>query len=320
MRFVFDIGSGGVRSEIAMVDACHHKLLKATEHQHKSVRLAKCMERREDGNTYIIDSCKEGVIESVREMQQKAKINCHEVQCSGIATEWARRARNANEILSALNKEGLKIHIVDQETEGLIGFHAVALSDEAKDVQAENLAVWDIGGASFQFVIKKDKLQVYEGRYGTEVFEQTIRHKMQKPVDTQLPFFNTQEIPAVLEASREILRTDELLNSPVVQEIKQNKLPIFAIGTPFSKLIATELNLPTKLKKEDVLNTIQLFSGKTIADIQGMFPKLNPPYIHNNQIALIMIYVIMEALDVEHVAIVNTTMTKAVAVSAEYWE
>lgn len=320
-RIAFDLGSGAIKSEAAVINTCENKIVKILDHAVSPIKLANCMQ--DDGHgPYLEQHCIEQSLKAFFEIQDHYKYSCAEVECSGIATEWARQVSNSQVLINLLKEHHINIKVVDQQTEGEIGFKSAFLDPKHPDLDKNKIVVWDVGGASFQLstIDQNNQLYVFEGRLGVEVFEGKLREVLNKARDSNHPFLNKQEIDEAITEGKKILDHNLIKNSFASEKIESHQAQVLAIGRPFIAANHLQMGIPIKFTKQDLLDNAYKFIGKTHKDITTeVFPDLADHYVRSAQVALIMMYVIMDAIDVEEATTINSTMTRPIFLEPEFW-
>ncbi len=141
-------------------------------------------------------------------------------QIKGVATAVFRLARNGVEVLTRLkNETEIDLEIISQEEEGILGFHtAKALFP---NISEENLVFWDMGGASFQIVVKHEgAYQVYEGPLGRSQVIKLFIEEIRKETFTKESTLNSiteTECNQLVELLKEKISPPEWLTSKTSQ-------------------------------------------------------------------------------------------------------
>jgi exopolyphosphatase/pppGpp-phosphohydrolase len=322
-RLVFDIGSGTMKSSLAQVNRCSGTLWQQIESKAKNVKLANCLEKKPHGKLHITQECLELANKSFHELEDEYNIKCNSTSCAGIATEWARRAENSNELIDYLKSHGLKINVVTAEEEGRIAFNAVRLMPEVSVVNIDHIIVWDIGGASYQLstMDRHHKLHVFGGKYGVEVFENELREIMNKPAGTPQTYLTPDEIKEAIKIAHNLVSPALLKDHFLIQKARDHNVKVFATGRPFNMANLKQMYFPKVFHKADLLKNAEIFCGQTPQSIkQNHFPELADHYLETAQYSMIIMYTIMDILGIDQVEIVDTAMTNALLVDEKYWQ
>lgn len=320
-RIAFDIGSGAIKSESAIIDTCKNEIVKMLDERVEPVKLATCITTQ--GTEKTLDtSCIDRSIEAFFQILDHYKLDCQTTQCSGIATEWARQVTNGNLLIDKLASHGLRVKIVDQQTEGEIGFNSAFVDPNIPNIDRNKAVVWDVGGASFQLstLDENGNLYVFEGRHGIEVFEKELREVIDRAHHAHHPYLTKEEIDQAIEEGKKILNHNLINNSFVKNKIESHQAIVYAIGRPFNVGNLKQLKMPKTFTKNDLLEYAYKFIGKTKDDVvSDIFPELSDHYARSAQVALILMYVVMDAIDVDSATVADSTMTRALFVDPKYW-
>lgn len=174
-----------------------------------SVRLAEGNERE----NFFSPSTMERALAALKQHKDKAmEEGCSEIYA--VATAAFRNAENRAELTDRAEHElGIKINLIDGDTEAKLIHQGVALGLEFKEVPS---LIMDIGGGSTEFILLIDKKPVWQGSFplGSSVMLQQFR-----PADPIL----TEEIEAFENHLDEVLAP--------LHEACQGRYPRVLIGS-----------------------------------------------------------------------------------------
>jgi hypothetical protein len=318
-RAAFDLGSGGFKSEIALVNACTNKFIKVIDDKLHPLKMANCLLKDEVNNMHLSDTCIDKTVDALLDIEKTYKVNCHEVQCIGVATEWARQVDNEEVLFEKLRDMGLNIKEIDQEKEGLIAFKSVVDQLDSNKYNKDQIVVWDLGGASFQLsTLVNSELQVYNGRIGVEVFDRKIRELIGRPIDSAHPYFSVKEFEVIAKNVDSLIEFNGIIHSDAYKKLKSGS-KLIAVGAPFSRNLVSEMGFDNFITKEQLLTLIKSYENKKVADIKKAYPKLNLDYIRTNQTVVILVYLILSKLGADSVIVADTTLTRGLFTMEEFW-
>ncbi len=337
-RAVFDFGSGALKAEGIVFNKCTNKQVNKLGEYNKPNKLSICI--MHSGNNTLTPECINKSLDNLNELENMLGVNCKLDKCLGIATAWARNAKNANVLIEAVAKKNIKIEILSQETEGNYGFHAAiqqhiqSLNNKEQyanvdlDDLAKNFIVFDIGGGSFQlsYLDQDNKVHVHKGKYGVESFEHLLREKLQYPAKQEYPYFDNNLLNkavtiATTELGSELKRDNKITKTIHSFQNDSNELTsVIAIGSVFNTAVHHEMQLPTFVTKNEIFSAAQKFAKQTISSLnKNIFPKLKPGFITTAQSSLITIYGIMNSTGMNELHIVDAHITDYIMSNPKFW-
>lgn len=172
--------------KIAVID-CGTNTFNLLVHSHqedKTVFKSKISVRLAEGSgdeMQISDAALERALEALKTHQAKAK-EWESTALYVVATAAVRTAPNGKDLVVRAEKElGLKINVIDGETEAKLIYEGVRQGIDFKDVPT---LIMDIGGGSTEFILVRDKKAVWQASFplGSSVMLNRFR-----PADPILP-------------------------------------------------------------------------------------------------------------------------------------
>lgn len=307
-KVTIDIGSGSIKSAGFVYDSCNKTIKQRLGSYDQHLKYELCIVD-ENGEKVIKHEC----IDQTREIAQNIKnhysVNCgEEGKCYGVATAWARKASNSQDVLDVYRSEGMDVKLLSQAEEGELGFKTVvSILEYGKEDQ--DLIVFDIGGASFQLSTKnpEGKIEVLNGSDGVESFNK----RMKKHFGEKTTYLTESQIKELGKKIIPELKAELETNKALVSKIKSKKYDVIAIGRPMYVGMRYQMDFPQTFHKKQVLETALKFSNKTSQEAHKVFPKIADHFILAAQASLIYVYYIMEATGIEE-------MTIAVARPTDY--
>jgi exopolyphosphatase/guanosine-5'-triphosphate,3'-diphosphate pyrophosphatase len=263
-RAAIDIGSGGPKLRIAEVDKTTNKIAKILKVQEFPVVF---QHELAVSKTLSPEIRQRGIL-ALKEAIDLAK----SYSVEGIVIIGAsifRNALNGKQFAEQIeNSLKLKVHLLDQELEGILAFQAA----QAKSgYSAEDLIVWDIGGGSTQFVTQ-DTSGAYKVKgypEGAGIFKDFIIQSIQKQnlseVVTPNPISTDQAHLAENKASQSADKIDNWLK----EKMKNPQTKIVGAGSVFGLGILVHLKGKTPFTVEDLTQAVKGLIGKTDADLGG---------------------------------------------------
>lgn len=292
IKLFFDIGSGKTKSYFFGMDSCTNSSNLISKYRAKMPYQYYIVK----GN--LSKKAVENGLQSLVSIQNYYEVECNIVQCSGIATAWARNAANTDEYLQKVyNNLNINIQVISQYEEGKFLFQAA----EKELHLAENRAiVCDIGGGSFQLSFRgfDSSIQVVEGLYGGENFKLESQKFLIANFDTRYldnRFLNNTEILHIKEFGRKLI-TGPLKNNQELQEwIKKGSVSFYAAGGLMNTGIKGMIN-DNHISLNTLYDLADQLSKYDFEKARNHFDKV--PEIESNQYNLLLAESIMIGLNV----------------------
>lgn len=319
-RYIFDIGSSTTKSAAYTVDGCKKVIIsKNTKHLHQNYRY--CLVN--DGSGYVLpEECMDRGIAVLHELEQHYGIDCRKNHCIGFATAWARDAMNTDEWLQKVGNTGIKMHLLSQEKEGILSFKALENKVSQYGVNRHEMIVLDIGGGSTQISgLIGDSYFSYKGAYGTDTF---ISHLLSKfrPEENNISMtehiknpvmFRSSEIEEIIKYSSDYWYTSITRDEDIVQKIKDGRIYLVGIGVLMRVGIRKQMGLDKEVvTKDEIRGLIQSMCDLDKDQLNAKYPQLKG-VAFSSQSAMLILYSIMNALEVESIRISEDDVMSYVA-------
>lgn len=298
-RYAFDFGSGAIKSKAAIYDTCQGKIHKIFGQFEKPVKFIECLKTQDEGKVVVGEHCIVRAIIEFHNFEREYNISCQKDKCAGVATAWARRATNVEEIFKDLADVGVTLKVLSQEEEGEFGFKTVINSEEGRKYDPNKVIVWDIGGGSFQLSTYDDegKIHVYRGPQGVESFEKELRRVFNLPKTAVNPFFSGDLLTKAFEYAYKNYGETILSDPLIARKLRDPDVKVFAIGGPMTRGLKDEMDVPEFATQQDLEATALLFANRSVEDVfWNSFPKLPSHYVPSAQVSVILIHGIMREL------------------------
>ena len=267
IRAAIDIGMGGPKLHIAEVDLKTRKIIRTLHVQRYFVNFYEAPSQSADRQLHQA-VMKQG-LQAFKEAVVKAKEFKAE-KIVAIGTAAFRFAANGKELADLIHQEtAIPVHIVDQNLEGTLAFEAVLAQ---MDVDAEHLIVWDMGGGSIQFVLKKPdgSLSVHCEHHGVGAFTDFIIEKIQwrniLKHRTPNPMSADDIVLATAHAQHLFSQT---VDAAFKDKIRESKTIVVGVGNAFGYGIAPKMKGKLPFTMEDLAQVVQNLAGKTDEDLGG---------------------------------------------------
>lgn len=311
IRAAIDIGSGATKLKVAEVNLETKKIDKVLAVENFAVQYQETLLNSPD-HMFTEEVMQQG-INSLLESKAIAE-NLGAEKVVAVATASFRSGKNAEEFIDRIYREtGIKVHIIDQELEGILNFEAATAQ---VDIPPEDLIVWDIGGGSFQFTTldKDGKIMVYRGTDASVPFRNhVITHiKRQDLTDTKTPNpISPNQMSATQAKAREIA---DKVDAAFKEKILDPNSKVVGVGNIFAYNIHPIVCKQSPYSQADLDYRVQRLVGKTDAQVGG--GDYANVYITNP--ALVIGF--MQSLGIDQVHIEDINNADGALLYPEFWE
>lgn len=323
VRYGFDFGSGAIKSKAAIYDTCQGKIHKIFGQFEKPVKFIECLKAADEGQLVIGEQCIVRALIEFHNFEREYNISCNKDKCAGVATAWARKAQNVDEIFKDLAAVGITLKVLSQEEEGEFGFKTVIQSEKAEKYDPNKIVVWDIGGGSFQLSTYDDegKIHVYRGPQGVESFERELRRVFDLPKTAPNPFFSGDMLTKAFEYAYKNYGEAVLSDPVIARKLRDPEVKVFAIGGPMTRGLKDEMDVPEFATQLDLEATALLFSNRSVEDVfWNSFPKLPSHYVPSAQVSVILIHGIMRGAGIKEMQIIDAALGDYVLNDVALWK
>jgi len=235
-----------------------------------------------------------------------------DLQQVGVATAAFREALNGQEFAEHIHQKlEISVRIISQEDEGILAYYGALNQLEGTDL-LETPIVWDIGGGSMQLTAKDPFDTFY--MIGTDLASETfyalmMSQVLNKTVDETPYPMQTEEVQATIDLAKETLTFDLLAKEILDHKIAKGS-PVLAVGAVHNFLVQPLCNFivgesSNTFTKAGVLEAIALLTNKTEDQIIHTVPFLDKNFINNQLSSLILVYAMMDKMEIEKVRTVN---------------
>lgn len=311
VRAAIDIGSGATKLRVAEVNLKTNKVEKILVNESFTVQYQEELTKSADGK--FNDKVMATGMEAIKKSKEIAmKYNAEKV--IGVATASFRNASNADDFADKILKEtGVKIHIIDQELEGVLAFKATAanISFDPKD-----LIVWDIGGGSFQFTAldQNGTIVVYRGVDASIPFKnhviQYIKFDNPDEVTTPNPMTANQVLRAESYARYIGLNVDQIFKDRITCYPSTR---VVGVGNIFAYGIYPLVGEKSTFTKNELANAITGLVGKTDRDLGG------GDYVNVAVTNPILVLGFMHSLNINQMDIKDINNADGALIFAPFW-
>jgi exopolyphosphatase/guanosine-5'-triphosphate,3'-diphosphate pyrophosphatase len=258
VRAAIDIGSGATKLKVAEIDLKNQKIKNILVNESFSVQYQDELEKSPDNN--FSEKLMEEGISALKE-SKKIALKHGADKVVAVATASFRVANNAKEFIDRIDREtGVKVHIVDQDLEGALGFEATKAQVEGN---AEDIIVWDIGGGSYQFSMldEKGELIVHRGLDASIPFKnRVIKHiKLENPQTVGSP--NPLNIDQIKIAETHAVELSKKVDNVFKEKINNPSTKVIGIGNIFSYRIHPLVEKKSKFHINDLSEKVYYLDG-----------------------------------------------------------
>ncbi len=313
-RVVFDIGSGGTKTSLIEFDVVSQQIVRHINAIAKPFPYQGCIDKSK--HSILEEECQEEAISVLRSIIEEYDVDCMQIKCAGIATAWARNARNTDLYLERLKHEyNFYIKTVSQHKEGEIGYKAAIQYITAHHYHEHNVLIWDIGGGSFQLNTEyNNQFYVYNGLYGASNFEYELKSH----------FGYHSEL---LNASQVVQAREWAANNVKISQIsyeialRQDFYAVYGIGQFMNKGIQALLPASQNfIDSDQISDLIAYFGQNTPKELDACFPTLGEQFIAPMQTNLLLVEAIMNAANITVIEFLDgAKATDAIALEADFW-
>lgn len=321
-RYSFDFGSGAIKVKSAVVNKCEKHIVAEKLEYAESNQIIKCIINHKQEDNLMPKQCITELLTAVKSIEKKYNISCKTSNCAGVATAWARKIDNGQEVMDILAQEGIKTQLISQTIEGDIGFFNAIADNETKHVSPKNIVTWDIGAGSFQLSTLDDNgnVHVYNGPAGIESYDHVMREAFGISPLSSKPYLDEETLPRAFAMVEENLGKSVLSDEIIARKLKDPKTVVFAIGRPMSLGLRKNMNSSAKPDIVEINNLAHQYIDKSIDDIITNTFKEMPQEIavHGQSIAIIL-GGIMKGAGIEKIEIIDSPINDYILVENKFW-
>jgi exopolyphosphatase / guanosine-5'-triphosphate,3'-diphosphate pyrophosphatase len=311
VRAAVDIGSGATKLKVALINLETQKIEKVLVDESFPVQYQEELEKSKDGK--FNESVMATGLDALKKSKEIA-LKHGASKVVAVATASFRHATNVEAFIKQINDEtGIKIHVIDQHLEGVLGFEATAAQTTA---HPKNVIVWDIGGGSFQFTTLNEngEIIVHRGVDASIPFKNhIIKHiKNEDPnlVATPNPLNRTQLRDAGIFARQVSTKVDAVFRD----KIKDPNTKIIGIGNIFAYGIYPLVGKKNTFAMTDLHEKVQQLEGKSDQDVGG------GPYANVGISNPILVLGFMQTLEIHQMDILNINNADGALIYSKFWE
>ncbi len=264
VRAAIDIGSGATKLKVAEVNVKTGKIERVLVNESFAVQYQEGLEKSAK-NMFEDELMKTG-LEALKKSQKLAKKHGAE-KVVAVATASFRRAANVQDFIHRIEREtGIKVHIIDQELEGALGFKAAIAQ---LNVDPETIVVWDIGGGSFQFstLDAKGDVVVHRGLDASIPFKNYVIKQIQKKDPDVVTTPNPLSQKELNEAESQARKLSKKVDSLFKKKIGSPNTKVVGIGNIFAYGIHPLVGKKTSFTLKELSQKVQHLKGKTDKDL-----------------------------------------------------
>lgn len=313
-RAAFDLGSGKIKVQVALVDTSLQKIVKIFFTGIEPVPLREDLLSQKNGK--LSDNIQKEAIRVIKTLKAKAGL-FNPQKYVAVGTESLRLANNGNEFAKRIEKEAMiRTKIISQEEEAILGFFSAT---SLNDIDPAEVVMWDSGAGSFQFACTNEedsKYTIYKGKLGKIPMKNVIT-ELQGKSPSKSPNPISEEI--FLQAIEVIHKDLEDFPETIKEKIGRGALILKIGGHPLA-------GYPLDFSKQHVFKAIEKNLGKKDEEVKKNESspkkkeslKVAPPFVVSNYI---LTFAIMEHLGIEKVLYPKTHgLASGLLRYQSYWE
>lgn len=264
IRAAIDIGSGATKLKVAKVNLKTQKIEEVLVNESFSVQYHEELEKSAQGqfNQEVMQTGLDSLKKSL-EIAQKHQAE----KVVAVATASFRKAANVQEFIDQIHREtGIKVHIIDQDLEGILGFQA-ALAQVNAD--PENLVVWDIGGGSYQFTTldQRGELAVHRGLDASIPFKNHVIKEIKKQDPTQVSTPNPLTTKQLEHAHNHAASLSQKIGNLFKKKISHPQTKVVGIGNIFAYRVQPLVDQKATFTQKDLHKKVFQLNGKKDQDL-----------------------------------------------------
>lgn len=287
-RVAFDLGSGKVKMQAAIVDEVSLRIIKVLDISEISIPLRESIDQ--DSNGCISEDMIQLLLTSLTKLQNQASLHGSVSKSVGVATEPFRVAKNGKEVLKKIQDlTGIHLFCLLPEEEALLGVKA--LQAEGKIASMEESISWENGGGSMQITFSsKEGSQFFTKNLG----KVPVKNYIIRQIQGKDPKKHISPNPISQSQAKATLAwlEEELKDAPYW--LKENpSIKVIALGAIFPNLHKTLAKI--EVTKKDLVELLADRIGKTDEELEG---GSDPIFMVSD---LLFLYAVMEKLHIEKV-------------------
>lgn len=308
-RGAIDVGSGGTKFSIAEVDTETNQIVEVLLDTSYPVPYQASLDKSENG-TFDEETRALGLnaFAEIKVLAEDFQVQ----SIAAIATSAFRKANNAKKFVNEIRKQtGISIQIIPQRDEGEIAFYSALATGEFDPQEA---VVWDIGTGSLQITTANgdEGLAVYMGeQMGSVAFKNYIISALQENDLDQINSPNPMSEEDLKMADSYARAFGRKAYSLIKQKIQATGR-VVGIGRLFYHSIRPIASEGDVITRSGLRSYVESALNKTDEE-------LNNPFAHVDVSNCILTLAIMKALHIQEIYPVDTTSTRGLLVSPDYW-
>lgn len=303
-RAGIDIGSGSTKLKVYQVNTCTQTIIKEINPKlcSYSDKVA-YKESLKTDNRISLSTLKQG-LSLLKKMKNSAQ-SCGASEISATATSAFRQADNAKTAVKYLEKSGIKIHIISQEQEAILGYHGALAKSDDKD-----LCVWDIGGSSMQIICPKNDgdYELFLGHLASVPFKDHILKIKKSRKNSPNPISNQVFLSSLNRTRLEASKIQESIS----RKFFENK-NVIGIGGVHYYAVSKAINKP-KFDSESLQAQIQMRLNMSNEQLGG------GKYANTALSNMILVYGIMKELGISAVTAKKVNLTEGLVLDPKFWD
>jgi exopolyphosphatase / guanosine-5'-triphosphate,3'-diphosphate pyrophosphatase len=305
-RAAFDIGSGSTKMVVAKVDICQQMILNVLLRDSRKVGYKEALAA--DSNNKLPSQTVTTGIKALAELKRGAQA-LGAKEFLGVATSAFRKAVNGALVIKKILKNtGIKVSIISQRREAILGYLAVSAIFKSVDQAKKRFVVWDIGGGSMQITTSSSadkEYLVYEG----ELASVSYKRRVIKDILERDPNLVESPNPIGAKGEQGITLAKEHASKMVPANIKQ----VIADGAQVVGIGGVHYySIRNRIAPKHNYYTLQEAYLSSIEGMRLNDQELDSPYASTEITNLMLVSGYMLGLKVERVSVMKVNMADGV--------
>lgn len=311
VRAALDIGSGATKLKVAEVNLDTNKIEKVLVNQSFPVQYQEELEKSQDGT--FNESVMQTGIDALKKSKEIALQNKAD-KVVAVATASFRKAKNVEAFVERIYKEtGVKVYIIDQNLEGILGFQATAAK---VDTDPANIVVWDIGGGSYQFTMldEKGELKVARGLDASIPFKNHVIKEIKLEDPNVITTPNPMTIGQIYAANSHARKVSQKIDTVFQNKIAKSGTKVVGIGNIFAYGIYPLVEKKSTFSQRDLFVKVQKLQGKKDQQLG------KDAYVNVAATNPVLVLGFMQTLGIEKMDIIDINNSDGALLYPNFWQ
>ncbi len=311
IRAAIDIGSGATKLKVAKINLKTQKIDQVLVNESFSVQYHEELEKSSEGvfNETVMQTGLEALKKSL-EIAQKHQAE----KVVAVATASFRKAANVQEFIDKIYAEtGIKVYIIDQHLEGVLGFQATTAQ---LPTDPKNVVVWDIGGGSYQFTTlnTKGEIVVHRGLDASIPFKNHVIKEIKQEDPNTISTPNPLSRLQLYRAQNHAVDLSKKISDVFKQKIYHPQTKVVGIGNIFAYGVHPLVDKKTTFTQKDLHDKIQQLEGKKDRDLGSS------AYVNVAVTNPVLVLGFMQTLGIHEMDIIDVNNADGALLYPAFWD